>query len=130
MWICLSDAFLSVVQHPQSPRRLMVRARARGDITRVFPQARVHHTPQRDYPWRAYLSRQAVADAVAREVRDIDYTNFKDSVPEDARHDAYTAVWVTMLDWSHGRFRRRPAPAWEPLEQPWADEPPCLWGKP
>jgi hypothetical protein len=36
MWVFLSGAFLSIVQDKQKPERLVVRARRRGDIERVF----------------------------------------------------------------------------------------------
>lgn len=106
MWVMLSDSFLSIVEHPKS-EALMVRARQAGDIERVFPKARVHHTPQRDYGFRAIVSREAVAAALAAQVQAIDYSNFKDSVSDFARHDAYLDVWGVMHGWSRGRYGYR-----------------------
>lgn len=103
MWIMLSDSFLSIVTHPKSAA-LMVRARQAADIRRVFPKARVHATPQRDYGFRALVSREAVAKALAAQVQAIDYGNFKGSVPDPARHDAYLDVWHVMHGWSRGRY--------------------------
>jgi hypothetical protein len=104
MWVMLSDSFLSIVTHRREPAVLMVRARQAGDIKRVFPRARVHATPQHDYGFRALVSREAVAKALAAQVRAIDYDNFKDSVPDAARHDAYLDVWGTMQGWGRGRY--------------------------
>jgi hypothetical protein len=120
MWIMLSDSFLSVVEHPKS-QALMVRARKAGDIEQVFPNARVHRTPQRDYGFRAILSREAVAKALAQRVRDIDYRSFKDSVADSERYDAYLSVWSTMLGWARGRYaRREPRASIPPWEGDWA----------
>lgn len=107
MWIVLKDAFLSVVVPSAADRRrfgneqtgdlLMVRARAQGDIDKVLPFATVHETPDRDYRFRAIVPRSRVAEAMALEVDRIDYGNFKNSVAEDDRHDAYAEVWQAMF---------------------------------
>ncbi len=101
MWLSLSDSFLSIValEGPTAdPRQLLVRARVAGDIERVFPIATVAHTPKHDYAYRAILPRTVVATALAAVVQAIDYTNFKNSVPDRARHDAYFACWDAMYD--------------------------------
>lgn len=111
MWVCLNDAFLSIVQPPEAERGgaddlLLVRARLRGDIERIFPKARVKRTEDRDYLFRAYIPRERVADAMAAEVRRIHYDNFKNSVPDNDRHDAYAECWGAMF-----RFQRKRAGA-------------------
>jgi hypothetical protein len=97
MWIYLSDAFLSVVQDTTQRDHLLVRARIAGDIETVFPFATVTCSPERDYAYRASLPRAVVADAIERSVRAIDYPNFKASVHEQRRHDAYLRCWSAML---------------------------------
>lgn len=107
----LSDSFLSIVVHPDPLLRskmLSVRARVPGDIEAVFPHAEVLYSPTKDYAYRAYLPRKHVERAIARQVRAINYTNFKNSVPDDERHDAYLAVWTTMLRWAQGAFAPKP----------------------
>lgn len=108
MWICLNDAFLSIV----APRpgttaakngELIVRGRCKGDIEAVFRNADVTHTPDRDYAFRARIAREAVADAITAQVCGIDYGNFKDSVAEPDRHDAYFDIWRTMNRLQHAR---------------------------
>ncbi len=44
------------------------------------------------------VARQAVAETLAREIKKIDYANFKDSLPEEEndRRDAYTKMWRVM----------------------------------
>lgn len=102
MWIIMKDAFLSIVEpekvSPKSPRSamLLVRARLPRDIGAVFPDARVIMTPERDYMFRAFIDRRAVALAIADRLTDVDYHNFKGSVHETERHDAYMDVWAAM----------------------------------
>ena len=96
MWIHMNDAFLSVVAHRTDPGALLVRGRVEGDIQRVFPDAEVAETPDADYRFRTLLPRDVVAGAVAAAVGTIDYDNFKNSVAEDDRHDAYADCWLAM----------------------------------
>ncbi len=98
MWIYLSDSFLSIVTSGRKTH-LTVRARKAGDIERVFPTAKVVETPGRDYAYRAEIARAAVAKVLADRVTAIDYPNFKDSVSDDQRHDAYADCWSAMSSW-------------------------------
>jgi hypothetical protein len=100
MWVCLNSAFLSIVeptgQDLNTGDMLLVRARRKGDIESVFPNAAVEKRPERDYLFRALIPRQEVAAAMADQVRAIGYPNFKDSVKNNRLHDAYAAVWGIM----------------------------------
>ncbi len=98
MWILMNDAMLSVVRHTKQPGRMLVRARLAGDIERVFPAAQVVVGGGTDYRFRAVLPQAEVADAVSRRLLDISYGNFKASVREPKRHDAYFKVWDVMHD--------------------------------
>lgn len=120
MWIFLNNAFLSVVDPKASysggrgpvSRDLLVRARLKGDIEAVFPKAKVQETPDRDYRFRALLPREVVAEVMLDAVNEIDYQNFKGSVPEKARHDAYAGVWGVMY-----REQERRVPKARPRNQ-------------
>lgn len=101
MWVFLSNSFLSIVEHLEEPSLLHVRARFRGDIEQVFPNVDVIETPQADYRFRTSLPRERVAEALARYAKAIDYTNFKDSVTETPRKDAYIKVWESMWAAQH-----------------------------
>lgn len=102
MWVFLNDAFFSIVEPSVdsngSSEELLVRARFREDLGRVFPNAVVEETEKRDYAFRALIKRTEVADALAAEVSRINYNNFKKSISlrEKYRHDAYLGVWVEM----------------------------------
>ena len=104
----LSDAFLSIVA-AEYPDELLVRARVKGDIEKVFPRTKVIHTPKADYAYRASLPRYWVASSLADSVMEIDYPNFKKSVAEQDRHDAYLRCWVAMADFQAGRASRKKA---------------------
>lgn len=93
MWICLNDAFLSVVSKNCKPDQLLVRARVKGHIEAVFPDAVVSESTTTDYRYRAVVSRIEVADALIGQVMSLDYSNFKNSVRDNRLHDAYAAFW-------------------------------------
>lgn len=99
MWVYLNHAFLSIVAHRDDGDVLLVRARRAGDIERVFPTAEVKETPAADYRFRAALPRPVVADALAGAVAEIGYPNFKASVAERDRHNAYLGCWAVMSGW-------------------------------
>src|SRR6516164_8434277 len=100
MWIFLHDAFLSIVE-PQpkiiGAAHLMVRARVRGDIERVFPGVEVIEGGGTDYPFRSILPRGHIAEALVQRLMGIDYNNFKNSVEGAHRHDAYLDVWAASI---------------------------------
>lgn len=112
MWIFLNDAFISIVQPQNSgavdpARYLMVRGRIPGDLERLFPGRKVFQDKGTDYRFRCFVKRGDVAALIAEEVTKISYTNFKDSVPEKARHDCYLGVWSVMHREQENRRPRR-----------------------
>ncbi len=99
MWICMNDSFFSIVNIPGDPDQLKVRARFEGDIEQVFgPNVRVRKTPHRDYLYRAYVDRRLVAEVLSKRIENINYPNFKDSVLDQGKHDAYSDVWGVMYE--------------------------------
>lgn len=102
MWIFMNEAFISVVYKDGDGTQLLVRARRAGDIERVFPQAVVRHTPRNDYAYRALVDIESIAQRMANAIRAIDYSNFKASVRERDRHDAYLDVWGAMHAYQQG----------------------------
>jgi len=104
MWICLNNAFLSVVQPRPNDLPpgckgadvLLVRARVHSHIEAVFPGATVVTTPSRDYLFRAFIPRDQVADVLAQQVMNLSYGNFKNSVQNHSLHEAYAGFWSIM----------------------------------
>ena len=104
MWIFSKTGFVSIVRHKPQTDKLIVRARVREDLERFVKlldeiagaRHAIRETP-RDYRFRTVATKEAVAQALARQVTDIDYTNFKDAVHGDPqRDDAYLDVWSAM----------------------------------
>ena len=96
MWIFLPESFISVVQKPGDTDTLTVRARIKGDIESVFPEAYVEADKGTDYKYRARVSRQAVAQVLHDQVMSLNWGNFKGEVKDRKRHDAYMNVWREM----------------------------------
>ena len=96
MWLCTSTGFISIVADRHSTDNLLVRARVARHIEAVFPSVQVLTNENADYRFRALLSRQKVADVVAKSVLNISYDNFKNSVNDKSLHDGYMSVWWLM----------------------------------
>jgi hypothetical protein len=96
MWIFTNEAFLSIVADANSDQ-LLVRARIAGDIERTFPGFKVTEGGGTDYRFRAWVDRETVAATLYQEAMNISYGNFKGSVVDDERHEAYLKVWEQML---------------------------------
>lgn len=96
MWIFLHDCFLSIVDKDCGPDELLVRARRKGDIEKLFPRAKVIRLTRADYLFRAVVKRDEIARVIANEISWIDYDNFKKAVHDHDLHAAYTHVWTAM----------------------------------
>ncbi|MDP8244753.1 MAG: hypothetical protein P9L94_11770 [Candidatus Hinthialibacter antarcticus] len=98
MWIFTSNAFLSIVVHKNDPSIRLVRGRCNGDIEAVFPDANVFEDVAADYRYRAVIPVDDVACVLAKHVLEMDYTNFKNSIPNEKHdyHNACLQVWQTM----------------------------------
>jgi hypothetical protein len=101
MWIMTNNSYLSIVSKDRGPSKLLVRARRAGDIEKVFPDAKVTRTTNRDYLYRAALPRNVVKQTLAAMIDKIDYPNFKDSVKDSSLHAAYVGVWHAMAGLQH-----------------------------
>ena len=98
MWIVLNKSFLSIVKNRNDENQLLVRARVKGDIEKVFENADVFEDENADYKYRAYIDRKNVADKISDELLKINYDNFKNSVSKDEynRKNAYMNVWSAL----------------------------------
>ena len=105
MWICLKDAYFSVVQNTNKPdTEVLVRARFRGDIEKVFgADCPAMHTPSHDYPFRFFMDRKHFERIMLNETQNIDYSNFKNEADKFAkaggdkrRAQAYHQMWTVM----------------------------------
>jgi hypothetical protein len=102
MWICLNNAYISIVAHRDLPDHLMIRARRKGDLECVFGNVTVETTPNADYHYRTSLPRSQVAATLGRIlIESLDYDNFKSSVSDRRLHDAYLDIWSVMRRLQH-----------------------------
>jgi hypothetical protein len=99
-WLCLNDAFLSVVNHQNDRGLLVVRARRAEHLRNVFgSNAEITVTPDRDYKYRTVADRKTVAEIVASRIESIDYGDFKNSVKSNRLHDLYAEFWMLQRDY-------------------------------
>lgn len=105
MWICLNDAFLSIVKNRNDDETLLVRARNPAHLLHVFPDCSIWSDEKADYPFRAYIERDEVAKIIGQRLMDIEYPNFKDSVKEHNLLSAYHKVWEIMGNHYDTRWR-------------------------
>ena len=101
MWLVTSKSFISVVQKPGDTDLLTVRARIKGDIENTFPDAKVEANKGTDYKYRAKVPRDLVAKAMHDQVMALAYSNFKNTVKDKKRHDAYLEIWSAMFKTRH-----------------------------
>ena len=95
MWICFNDAFVSIVKDPDTDK-LLVRARRREHLVSFLGEefsGKVQMTPERDYRFRAVVTKNHVAMILCDRAFAIDYGNFKDSVKDEDLHRMYTNWW-------------------------------------
>ncbi len=101
MWIFNLDGFFSVVETPGDQNMLQVRGRYREDVLKIAFRlgSELIETPERDYPYRVYTSKEKWADYLRASGENIDYPNFKAASLLDAsieRQDKYHSVWQIM----------------------------------
>ena len=98
MWIQFNNAFLSIVENRDNKLELLVRARVKGDIEKIFPEADVFEDDNADYKYRAFIERSIVAEKLKELSLEINYDNFKSSIQfsDNERQNAYLNVWSVM----------------------------------
>lgn len=109
MWIFMTKGFLSIIQDKADPNTMVVRARHKDDLCEVFGEdVEVIADAGTDYKFRARIPRERVAEVIAAKVAAIDYTNFKDTVTDPERHDAYFDVWDVMYKYQVRANKKSP----------------------
>ena len=106
MWLLTPVGFFSIVEKPgdAATATLTVRARVRSDLdalrTMYLPElSPSKETRAADYRFRASAPREAVAAAMSKLAKAIDYSNFKDAVAKrqgKARAELYHGVWDVL----------------------------------
>lgn len=106
MWIMLNDAFFSLVSKDCAKDEVLVRARIKGDLEKVFNNSdliaagfktvTVTRYTKSDYLYRAVVKRDHMKAVMAAELDRVVYSNFKASTRDNKLHDAYNGVWSIM----------------------------------
>lgn len=96
MWICFNDAFVSIVRKEAPPGHLLVRARRVEHLEALFPNLPIAESDGTDYRFRVFVPELELARLVTSRLLALDYSNFKDSVRDNALHAAYHRVWSEM----------------------------------
>lgn len=109
MWVFTNKGFISIVQDKNNPSILMVRARDKKHLKTLFPKREPIFTPKADYAYRISATRSDVENLVMGLIEHLDYTNFKDSIPntENDYHDACMGVWSEMHRFQHWGYRNK-----------------------
>ena len=109
MWIFCKLGFFSAVQHREKPDVLLVRARFKGDLERLYKAmdhskcGPIQETSDADYRFRMECPKSAFSEVVWSMARSIDYDNFKNAAHDGTvRDEAYMDVWRAM--WSAQNF--------------------------
>ena len=98
MWIFTRESFLSVAQHPDDPRLVVVHASIEGDIERIFPGVEVGERMDRDHRYSATIPIERMMQALLNEMKKINYPELHYAVEDLPRWQAYINVWVTMYE--------------------------------
>jgi len=102
MWVAMNDSFVSIVEDKDDVDVVVVRARVREDLEAFFDAAPISpsiiEATDSDYRFRVFASKNDVAMTLFYRIKDIDYTNFKNSVDQSWRHRAYTKIWSIMYE--------------------------------
>jgi hypothetical protein len=110
MWLYIKSGFYSIVHKPPcNESELLVRARCKEDVERLRNllndkfgfNGEIIESPKSDYAYRMVIPKILVASFMARTAVELDYGNFKDTIPDKdyLRHDAYLRCWKVMFDW-------------------------------
>ena len=94
MWLFTKNSFISIVQHRERPDDVLVRARVKNHISRLFPEkaGQIQRDDEADYRWRLLISKQELADRISAYVlQSLDYDNFK------AAQEADDPAWQRFL---------------------------------
>lgn len=95
MWICFNTGFISVVEDKRSINELVVRARRKDILEKLFPNNEIVQLDPKiaDYKYRIYCSKLEMANIIADNISNIDYSNFKNSVNDYDTHELYADMW-------------------------------------
>jgi hypothetical protein len=84
---------VSVVEDKLKISELVVRARNKTILEKIFPENEILELDISDYKYRTYCTKNEWSKIVVDRINNIDYTNFKASVVDKDLHDMYNNFW-------------------------------------
>lgn len=113
MWQFINTSQVSIVKHRDKPNTLLVRARTKTHIKEFVTEEfadRIFYLQNADYNYRAELTYDEVKKVVCQKIDEIDYFDFKGSIPKGGEYDAYYEachdVWRVMDRFKRGYYER------------------------
>lgn len=98
MWVCLNNSFVSIVEDARDSSLVTVRGRRIEDVQNFVGDAyKITQTDQRDYRFRATVSKFDLSKMFAKCADKIDYGNFKDSVCDIDLKYFYSEIWASGI---------------------------------
>lgn len=100
MWLFTETGFVSAVVDLQDKKKMIVRGRDKTSLQPLakFAGVKVLSTPERDYPFRVFVSKQKFGAWVSEGIASMEYNNYKGRMYStrpnfsNALHD----VWEVM----------------------------------
>lgn len=102
MWVFTKRGFVSIIASENSPADFMVQSRFPGHIEALFPNAHVTEAPYGIYRFRASVQKHIVAETLLDIVEHIDYSIFKDAIPDKRYQKALKDAWATLNKYDLG----------------------------
>lgn len=110
MWLFFKNGFVSVVQHRDKPKRVLVRARRRQDlvaVVNVWSQLfgkkgrapKIQVDSKADYTYRLNMDKAEWSKVVMSIANQIDYDNFKNSIEDGCLLSFAHHVWDAGQDY-------------------------------
>lgn len=112
MWLFTETGFISTVRHYSEKEHLVVRSRDSESLASLarFSGLEIQNTPVNDYPYRIHVEESVFTLWLARQLQQLDYTNFKNRVHQTRGHefaDALMSVWSVMHEVEDDGARKR-----------------------
>ena len=108
MWHIDSNGMFSIVKKDCQSNELLVRSRLKEDLERLaeklsIPETAIRTSANTDYKYRMTVKAEAFGAYLAKSALEIDYDNFKSSLPHNTATDnkrsrAYMKVWSALYE--------------------------------
>ena len=98
MWIFFKEGMVSIVQHEHDKDIILIRARTKAALHAFCSviELGVIRDKDFDYEYRIFMLRSDFEKILLEKTREIDYTNFKDSITDNRWKIICNNVWATV----------------------------------